>query len=66
MRGKTAIIVLKILGASVQNLLTHATQCAGFVYPCLSSYGTDNIVFTEGGLATVLVKNTSALLRLIH
>jgi len=28
--------MLKILGASVQNLAACVTRCVGFVYPCLT------------------------------
>jgi len=30
---KTAIIMLKILGAAVQNLVTWVTRCLGFMHP---------------------------------
>ena len=35
-KGKIAINMLKVLGATVQNLAAWVTRHVGFVYPCLT------------------------------
>ena len=59
-KDKTAVIMLKILGATVQNLGARATWHQGFMHPCYEALCCRNLPITK---AYALVQFSSVILK---